>query len=113
MRIHDQETMRIIINALQNDEIGLNDNMQAILARAPEPNDWAAFQNRIDPMNLVYLAAKTSDSFALLHCGETDILLHGLREDCNISGVLLELLSAKRLRVTAICRPGNFEPDLL
>ena len=113
MRIHDQDTMGIIINALQNDEIGLNDSMQAILARVPEPSDWAAFQKHIDPMNLVWLAAKTSDSFALLQCGESDILLHGLREDCKISGVLLELLSSKRLRVTAICRSGEFEPDLL
>ena len=109
----DRDTLRILIDALQKGEIGLNDSMQAVLARAPAPNDWAAFQNRLDPIDLVWLAAKTSDSFALLRCDECDILLHGRNEDCQISGILLEMLYSKKLRVVAICRPGKKEPELI
>ena len=113
MRMQDQDTMRILIDALQNGEIGLNDSMQAVLARAPAPNDWAAFQNRLDLIDLVWLAAKSADSFALLRSDGYDILLHGQKEDCRLSGVLLEMLYSNKLQVVAICRPGKIEPELM
>ena len=51
--IEDPNTMKLLINALQRDEIGLNDFRQAILTRVPESGDWAMFQKQIEPMDLV------------------------------------------------------------
>lgn len=73
MNDYNQEVLKLLIDALRNGEIGLNDYRNSLIARIPEQCDWAAYQNRIDPTELVWLSAKAGDSFALLRCKDIDI----------------------------------------
>lgn len=111
MPMTDFEAKRILICALQNDEIGLNDYRQKLLDRVPDSGDWAAFQHRIEPEELVWLAAKTGDEFALLSTDCYQILLHGEPTGCKVKDVLLFLMAENRMQVIAKGIPGNLEPE--
>jgi len=107
--VSDQEQCRlkVLIEALQKNEIGLNDARRKMLARTPEPNDWAAFTYRIETEELIWIAAATGDSFALFRGEDIDILLHGQNDSCNVSGLLLDMLGRQKLRLVAKCSPGE------
>ena len=110
----DQEHCRfkVLIEALQKNEIGLNDYRRNILARVPEPNDWAAFMYRIEPEELIWAAAAAGDSFALFRGEDIDVLFHGQNDSCSVSGLLLDMLSREKLRLIAKCCPGELVPDI-
>ena len=109
----DLETKRVLIHALQNEEIGLNDYRQKLLNRVPDSGDWAAFQYKIEPEEIVWLAAKTGDEFVLLSAGNYQIILHGERTGCTIKDPLLYLLEESRMRVIAKGIPGDLEPGIM
>ena len=64
----DRESMKLLIAALRQGEIGLNDRRQSILKRVPEPGDWGMFRKQVEAMDLVWLAAATGDCFELYQC---------------------------------------------
>ena len=97
----------ILINALINGEIGLNDNRRSMLNRVPDKDDWAAFQYQIDPDDLIWLTAETGDTFAVLRCSGNDILLHGRADHCRIEGLLLDNIKEHKIRVIAECHPSD------
>ena len=70
----DKESMRLLIGALRDGEIGLNDRRQRLLKRVPEPGDWGMFRKEAEAMDLVWLAAATGDCFELYECSA---LYHG------------------------------------
>lgn len=49
----DKESMRLLIGALRDGEIGLNDRRQRLLKRVPEPGDWGMFRKEAEAMDLV------------------------------------------------------------
>lgn len=110
----DQEhcKLKVLIEALQKNEIGLNDHRRKMLARVPEPNDWAAFMYRIEPEELIWAAAATGDSFALFRGEDIDVLFHGRNDSCSVSGLLLDMLGREKLRLIAKCCPGELVPDI-
>ena len=111
MSDQEQCRLKVLIEALQQNEIGLNDYRRKMLDRTPEPNDWAAFTYRIEPEELIWAAAATGDSFALLRGEDIDVLLHGQNDSCNVSGLLLDMLGRQKLHLVAKCCPGELVPD--
>lgn len=107
----EQYRLKVLVEALQKNEIGLNDYRRKMLARTPEPNDWAAFTYRIEPEELIWVAAATGDSFALFRGEDIYILLHGQNGSCNVSGLLLDMLERQKLRLVAKCCPGELVPE--
>ena len=111
----DRESMKLLIAALRDGEIGLNDRRQKILNRVPEPGDWGMFRKQVETMDLVWLAAATGDCFELYECSALyhgsvmQILRHG---DANIDSLLEYLLAEKKVHMTARCRPGEIEPEI-
>ncbi len=111
----DKESMRLLIGALRDGEIGLNDRRQRLLKRVPEPGDWGMFRKEAEAMDLVWLAAATGDCFELYECSALyhgsimQILRHG---DNNIGGLLEYLLAEGKVYLIARCRPGEIEPEM-
>ena len=88
----DRESLKLLIAALRQGEIGLNDHRQSILKRVPEPGDWGMFRKQVEAMDLVWLAAATGDCFELYECSA---LHHGaiiqiLRHGDDVVDSLLE-----------------------
>ena len=111
----DRESMKLLIAALRQGEIGLNDRRQSILKRVPEPGDWGMFRKQVEAMELVWLAAATGDCFELYECSALyqgsvmQILRHG---EGNTDSVLKYLLTEGKVHLTARCRPGEIEPEI-
>ena len=111
----DRESLKLLIAALRDGEIGLNDRRQSILKRVPETGDWGMLQKQVEAMDLVWLAAATGDCFELYECSALyhgsimQILRHG---DDNLDSVLKYLLAEGKVYLTARCRPGEIEPEI-
>ena len=111
----DRESMNLLIAALRDGKIGLNDRRQRILKRVPEHGDWGMFRKQVETMDLVWLAAATGDSLELYECSALyqgpimQILRHG---DDNIDSLLEYLLAERKVHLTARCRPGEIEPEI-
>ena len=113
MRTEDQETMKILLEMLKIGEIGLNDHRSRMLQRAPESGDWAAFQQEIDPADIVWLAAKTGDCFAILRGRGCDILLHGQKTEIIYDGLLDDMQKEGKLKLAARCHPGDLKTEIV
>ena len=109
----EKNNLKILLGLLKNGEIGLNDRRQAILDRVPQPGDWAAYQYKIEKEDLMWLTAKTDDSFTLLQGDKVQILLHGNSESCNFEGILRDMLQEKKLSLDMRCRPGRPESEIM
>lgn len=111
----DKGSMKLLIAALRDGEIGLNDRRQRILKRVPEHGDWGMFRKQVETMDLVWLATATGDSFELYECSALyhgfvmQILRHG---DDNIDSLLEYLLAEGKVYLTARCRPGEIDPEI-
>ena len=110
MKNEPDERLSIILNALQRGEVGLNDARQNMLQRVPESGDWAVFQHRIAPIDLVWLTAKTGDRFCIFRGEELDILLHDGKDAGAYDHLLRTLLKTSNLKLTAESSPGALEP---
>lgn len=108
------EDMQLLITALRDGEIGLNDHRKKILNRVPEQGDWGLFRKQIEAMDLVWLAAATGNCFELYECSGLyqDSIIQILRHsDDIVYGFLKELLTEGKVHLTARCRPGEIEPE--
>ena len=108
----DKNDLRMILEALKKDEIGLNGQCTALLNRAPDPGDWAGTPYPIDPEDLVWLAAKTGDHFAVLRGSNLNFFVHGDESGYVVDRLLLWMLSEGKLHLVATCRPGDMEPEI-
>lgn len=106
------ERLSIILNALQRGEVGLNDARQKMLQRVPESGDWAVFQHRIAPIDIVWLTAKTGDRFCIFRGEELDILLHDGKDAGAYDHLLMTLLKTSDIILTSESSPGTLEPIL-
>ena len=93
---------KISLEAIRNGEAGLNEKRKSMLARAPNPNEWATFEkDTISIKDIAYLSAATRHEFALLRGKTKDIIVHGVERHCNFNEELLDLLQTKKLRLIA------------
>lgn len=111
MQMDDQDTMTILLEMLKIGEIGLNDRRSRMLNRVPESGDWAAYQQEIDPADIVWLAAKTGDCFAIMKVRGCDILLHGQKTEIRYDGLLDDLQKEGKLKLVTKCHPGDLEAE--
>lgn len=97
---------KISLEAIRNGEAGLNEKRKNMLARAPNPNDWATFEkDTISIKDIAYLSAATHHEFALLRGKTKDIIVHGVELHCYFDDELLGLLQTKKLRLIAHTHP--------
>ena len=102
------------LESIRKGVAGLNERRKSILARVPNPNDWATFEyESVKIKDIAYLSAATSHEFALLRGKAKDIVFHGVERHCKFTDELLVLLKSKRLRLVAHTHPdyGDIEPS--
>jgi len=107
-------TMHKSLEAIRKGVAGLNERRKSILARVPNPNDWATFEyESVQIKDIAYLSAATSHEFALLRGKAKDIVFHGVERHCKFTDELLVLLKSKKLRLVAHTHPdyGDIEPS--
>lgn len=109
--LFSNHSMEVSLQSIKNGTAGLNKHRQYLLSKVPDSNKWFCFpKNSISIKDIAYLSAKTGHEFALLRGKDKDILFHGMKYCCNISGTLVNLLKTGRLRLIAHSHPGEYIP---
>lgn len=104
-------SMEISLQGIKNGTAGLNKHRQHLLSKVPVSNEWFCFpKNSITVKDIAYLSAKTGHEFALIRGKSDDILFHGMKYCCNISGPLVNLLKTGQLRLIAHSHPAEYIP---
>lgn len=109
--LSSDRSLEVSLKNIRSGTAGLNKHRQYLLSKVPASNEWYSFsKDSITIKDIAYLSAKTDHEFALLRGKKEDILFHGMKYYCNISGVLVDLLKTKRLRLVAHSHPAEHIP---
>lgn len=98
--LSSEHSLQVSLRSIKNGTAGLNKHRQFLLSKVPDSNTWCCFpKDSIAIKDIAYLSAKTDHEFALLRGKKQDILFHGMKYYCNISGNLVNLLKSGQLRL--------------
>ena len=112
LTLSSTRSMQVSLEAVRCGKAGLDAHRLRMLTRVPETGDWARFdQNSIELKDLAYLTAKVGDEFALLRGKHEDILFHGGRIECHITGILWDSLANRKLELVGHSHPGEDIPE--
>lgn len=104
-------SIEVSLESIKKGTAGLNKHRQYLLSKVPDSNTWYHFpKDSIKVKDIAYLSAKTDHEFALLRGKKEDILFHGTKYHCNISGALVKSLKAGQLRLIAHSHPTEYIP---
>lgn len=109
--LSSDRSMEISLESIKNGNAGLNKHRLYLLSKVPASNELHRFsKDSITIKDIAYLSAKTGHEFALLRGKKEDILYHGMKYYCNISGPLVDLLKNGHLRLIAHSHPAEHIP---
>ena len=112
LTLSSTHSMQVSLEAVRSGKAGLDAHRQKMLDRVPETGDWAKFEvNSIELKDLAYLTARVGDEFALLRGKHEDILFHGGRVKCHITGILWDSLVNHKLELVGHSHPGEDIPE--
>lgn len=109
--LSSDHSIEVSLRSIKNGNAGLNKHRQYLLSKVPASNQWCRFpRDSITIKDIAYLSARTGHEFALLRSKKEDILFHGMKYHCNISGSLVDLLKTGYLRLIAHSHPTEHIP---
>lgn len=109
--LSSDHSMEISLQSIKKGTAGLTKHRQSLLSKVPDSNNWHCFpKDSITIKDIAYLSAKTGHEFALLRGKKEDILFHGMKYHCNISGILVDLLKTGRVALVAHSHPAEHIP---
>lgn len=109
--LSSDHSIEISLQSIKNGTAGLTKHRQSLLSKVPDSNDWHGFpKDSITIKDIAYLSAKTGHEFALLRGKKEDVLFHGMKYHCNISGILVDLLKTGHLELIAHSHLAEYIP---
>ena len=108
--LFSDESTKISLEAIRNEQAGLNKHRQSLLNRVPDQNSWASLKlNSVEDKDIAYLSAATGDEFALLRGKNEDILFHGTPRNCHLEqfDTIMELLNSHKITLEIHSHPDK------
>lgn len=110
-----RENQLLLLQMLRSHEAGLNERLQAILARIPAVDDFASVkQNSVNELGMAQLSAYTDNEFFLLQGESENILYRAKKGKCSIENneLIMDLLLQQKATIRSISHVRKNDPGL-